>query len=199
MNHSKSTLTTASRMVPPDVLLKFGYTPNGAIEYDSVASLLSFSYGGSVKVDIGAQGLNVRDGNGLVVGHTAKLLSVFGVTPELQVHGLGFSDPIIGIGQWEANTSGGGVYITKARGGAIGTFRGGSGCLHSVPVFISGIVPLFVRPPRVSAVLWCRTGSGSFYRGLNGVFLHCRTRSTFRSQLWLPKPIRRPLDTPPRI
>ena len=83
--------------------------------------------------------------------------------------------------------------------GSIFSNRGGSGCLDSVPGFISGITASCFRPPRVSAALCCRTGSGSFCRGSNGVFPHCRTRSIARVQPWLPKPIHTPSGKPPRI
>ena len=43
----------------------------------------------------------------------------------------------------------------------VDTVRGGPGCLHSNTRSISGIAPLFVRLPRVSAALYCRTHPGS--------------------------------------
>ena len=63
MKHSNATLSASSRIVPPDSMLQFGYSPNGGIEFDSVDALLSFSYDGSAKVDIGPAGLMVREGD----------------------------------------------------------------------------------------------------------------------------------------
>ena len=81
--------------MPPDTLLKFGYTPNGAIEFDSAAALLSFSYSGSPKAEIGAFGLALPDGEGLVIGHSAQVSEGGSVTPEFQILGTGTDDSTI--------------------------------------------------------------------------------------------------------
>jgi hypothetical protein len=105
LNHSESKLRQSSRIVPPDSLLKFGYTPNGGIEFDSASSLLSFSYSGTKKVDVGAFGLSVRDGEGLVVGHSSQLTTGLGAV-ETQVIGTGQVDGSMLLATFSASTVG---------------------------------------------------------------------------------------------
>ncbi|MCI0872497.1 MAG: hypothetical protein J4O07_11870, partial [Chloroflexi bacterium] len=69
MNRSETQLRINPRIVPPDLLLKFGYSPSGGIEFDSAAQTLSFYQGGTKRVDINSFGLAVRNGEGLVIGH----------------------------------------------------------------------------------------------------------------------------------
>lgn len=69
MNNSKALLRANSRIVPSDLLLKFGGSPYGGIEFDSANDLLSFSYNGATKADLGLSGVSIREGNGLVIGH----------------------------------------------------------------------------------------------------------------------------------
>ena len=91
MNKSKALLSASSRIIPPNSLLKFGYSPNGEIGFDSASDLLSFSYSGATKADIGPIGLTVRDGNGFVVGHSAQLTEA-NLTSEAQIVGTANAD-----------------------------------------------------------------------------------------------------------
>ena len=52
MNHSKTELLANPRFIPPDLLLKFGYSPINGIEFDSTAQALSFYQGGTPRVDL---------------------------------------------------------------------------------------------------------------------------------------------------
>ena len=120
MNHSESALRASTRIVPPDSLLKFGYTPNGGIKFDSASSLLSFSYSGTPKVDVGAFGMNLRNGEGLVVGHDSQL-TVSGIVAEFQVLGSGDADSTFAIGRQSAGASSGNILLYKSRNATIGS------------------------------------------------------------------------------
>ena len=104
MNHSESLLRTNPRIVPQDLMLKFGYSPDNGIKYDSIANALSFYEGGTQRVDISSLGLAVRNGEGLVVGHTAQVTSTPGLS-ELQVLGTGAADASLTVGRWGASNS----------------------------------------------------------------------------------------------
>ncbi len=121
MNKSATSLKASTRIVPPDSLLKFGYSPSGGIEFDSSSALLNFSYDGTPKVDIASQGLMVRDGNGMVVGHTAQL-AMLGQTNEFQVIGTEASDTGMAIGAWRANTGAPYYTFAKSRNATPGSF-----------------------------------------------------------------------------
>ncbi len=61
----------------------------------------------------------VLDGNGLVIGHTAKI--DFGAIPEFQVLGTATPDSSMGFARFENNASGPDVRFLKSRGATIGT------------------------------------------------------------------------------
>ncbi|MEE8045527.1 MAG: hypothetical protein V3T49_01670, partial [Dehalococcoidia bacterium] len=112
----------SSRIVPPDSLLKFGYTPNGAIEFDSATALLSFSYSGSPKIDIGAFGMATRDGEGIVVGHSSQV-AMGGVTAEFQVLGSAAADSsVASVAYATADTVGSSpaLRLIKSTGSTVG-------------------------------------------------------------------------------
>ncbi|MCH8230650.1 MAG: hypothetical protein IIA53_10010, partial [Chloroflexi bacterium] len=113
MNHSESRLRTNPRIVPPDLLLKFGYSPSGGIEFDSAAQTLSFYQGGTKRVDINSFGLAVRNGEGLVVGHTAQL-SIGGGIQEFQVIGASF-DAEMAVATFRNDAFGPGFRFLKSR------------------------------------------------------------------------------------
>jgi len=120
VNHSESQLRTNPRIVPPDLLLKFGYSPNGGIKFDSAAQSLSFYQDGTKRVDIRSFGLAVRDGEGLVVGHTSQI-AAGGVTSEFQMLGTGSADSRAIIGRWGNDNGHAGLIGTKSRNPAIGS------------------------------------------------------------------------------
>lgn len=112
-------LSASSRILPPDSLLKFGYTPNGGIEFDSAASLLTFSYSGTAKADIGPLGLTIRNGEGIVVGHMAQITGTN--EAELQVLGTGPADSNVLIGNWQSNATPPFLSFVKSRNSTIGS------------------------------------------------------------------------------
>ena len=125
MNNSKSALQANARFVPPDSLLKFGFSPNGSIEFDSAAALLSFSFAGTPKADIGAFGVAVREGEGLIVGHSAQVVTGgASSTPEFQILGTGVDDSRGLLARFSADGSGPQLQFVKSRDPAIadGTF-----------------------------------------------------------------------------
>ena len=135
MNKSTTSLKASTRIVPADSLLKFGYSPSGGIEFDSSSSVLNFSYSGSPKVDIGAFGLSVRDGEGLVVGHSAQL-SIDALVPEVQV--LGTTDGVdaaFAIGGFGTGTEPR-LVLSKARGSIATPTAGQNGDNHGVILWV---------------------------------------------------------------
>ena len=123
MNHSESRLRTNPRIVPPDLLLKFGYSPSGGIEFDSAAQTLSFYQGGTKRVDINSFGLAVRNGEGLVVGHTAQIADFGGLGAlELQVLGTAAIDSSMAVARWSASAGGPAYVFGKSRNATIGSF-----------------------------------------------------------------------------
>ena len=52
MNKSEPQLRINPRIVPQNLLLKFGYSPDNGIKFDSVASTLGFYQGGARRADI---------------------------------------------------------------------------------------------------------------------------------------------------
>ncbi|MBT4126601.1 MAG: hypothetical protein HOJ22_08345 [Chloroflexi bacterium] len=119
MINSKAILNQSSRFVPSDSILKFGYSPNGGIEFDSVSELLSFSNNGTPKVEIGSDGLAIRDGNGLVVGNSSQV-AINGTLEEFQMLGNGSADSTATIARWSDSSAGPRIYFYKGRGSAIG-------------------------------------------------------------------------------
>ncbi|MCH7971126.1 MAG: hypothetical protein IH960_08820 [Chloroflexi bacterium] len=113
MNHSQSRLRTNPRIVPQDLLLKFGYSPDNGIKFDSAAQTLSFYQGGIQRVDINSFGLAVRNGEGLVVGHTAQL-SIGGGIQEFQVIGASF-DAEMAVATFRNDAFGPGFRFLKSR------------------------------------------------------------------------------------
>jgi hypothetical protein len=109
-------LRASARIVPPDSLLKFGYSPNGGIEFDSASALLSFTYGGSAKAAIGSFGLSVSDGEGLIVG-SATQVTAAGVTSEFQMLGTGSADSRAMIGRFDNSNGHAGLVGLKSRAG----------------------------------------------------------------------------------
>ena len=121
MNHSESRLRINPRIVPPDLLLKFGYSPSGGIKFDRAAQTLNFYQGGTQRVDVTSFGLAVRNGNGLVVGYTAQV-ATGGVTAEVQVVGTGSSDADVLLGKWSTtDTAGPTLSFLKSGNPAIGS------------------------------------------------------------------------------
>lgn len=121
MNHSKSTLRASTRIVPPDSLLKFGYTPNGAIEFDSAAALLRFSYSGTPKAEISAIGMALPDGEGLVIGHSEQL-AIDGEVNQFSVFGTSSDDSGAHFASWSgANGIHPIIHGYKSRGTTIGS------------------------------------------------------------------------------
>ena len=123
MNKSETQLRTNPRIVPQDLLLKFGYSPDNGIKFDSVASTLSFYQGGTKRVDIGSFGLAVRNGEGLVIGHIAQVNAGLGVL-EFEVLGTADADSSMLLGRWGANDQAPTLSFTKSRDPVIadGTF-----------------------------------------------------------------------------
>ncbi len=121
MNRSESQLRTNPRIVPPDLLLRFGYAPNGGIEFDSAAETLSFYQGGTPRVDISSFGLAVRNGEGLIVGHTAQIAVQVG-TPEFQVLGTGLPDSSGLFSRSTTSSAAPSLNFNKSRNAAIGSF-----------------------------------------------------------------------------
>lgn len=121
MNRSESQLRTNPRIVPPDLLLKFGYSPDAGIKFDSAVETLSFYQGGTQRVDIRSFGLGVRNGEGLVVGHTAQLATV-GSTPEFQVLGnIVNTDTSALFAGFTDDSAGPKLYFLKSRNTSIGS------------------------------------------------------------------------------
>ena len=123
MNRSETQLRINPRIVPPDLLLKFGYSPSGGIEFDSAAQTLSFYQGGTKRVDINSFGLAVRNGEGLVVGHIAQVNAGMGAL-EFEVLGTGVADSSMLLGRWGNDDQAPTLSFTKSRDPAIadGTF-----------------------------------------------------------------------------
>ncbi|MCI0852082.1 MAG: hypothetical protein J4O01_08510 [Chloroflexi bacterium] len=120
MNHSKTELLANPRFIPPDLLLKFGYSPINGIEFDSTAQALSFYQGGTPRVDITSFGLAVRNSEGLVVGHTAQV-GLGSISGEFQVLGTGQADSEIHVARWSADANPAAIRIGKSRNAAIGS------------------------------------------------------------------------------
>ncbi|MBN4064349.1 hypothetical protein JYU04_01285 [Dehalococcoides mccartyi] len=114
MNNSKASLNASARIIPPDSLLKFGYSPNGGIEFDSGSALLNFSYNGTPKASIGSFGLSVLDGQGLIVGGTSQITAA-GVTSTLQMLGTGSFDSRAIIGRFDNSIGHAGLIGLKSR------------------------------------------------------------------------------------
>jgi hypothetical protein len=107
-------------MIPQDLLLKFGYPPDNGIKFDSGASTLSFYQGGTPRVDVTSFGLAVRNGGGLVVGHTAQK-TILTYTPEFQMLGTSQADTAILIQSDNTTDSQPtGVIFAKGSSGTIG-------------------------------------------------------------------------------
>ncbi|MDP6666988.1 MAG: hypothetical protein QF357_06270 [Dehalococcoidia bacterium] len=123
MNKPDAQLRRNPRIVPPDLQLRFGYSPSGGIEYDSAADTLGFYQGGTERVDISSLGLAVRNGDGLVVGHTAQVTGD-GALSEFQMLGTGTVDSRAIFGRWSADENPGGLIFLKSRDPVIadGTF-----------------------------------------------------------------------------
>ena len=117
MNKPKASLVSNPRIVPPDSLLKFGYSPSGGIEFDSTSALLNILYDGAAMAEIGPMGLAVRDGNGFVVGHSAQITAPS--TAEFQVLGTGGEDSSVNVGRWSADSAPPAVTFVKSRDPAI--------------------------------------------------------------------------------
>lgn len=120
MNKSETQLRTNPRIVPQDLLLKFGYSADTGIKFDSAAVALSFYQGGTQRVDIRSFGLAVRDGEGLVVGHTAQVAADVD-TAEFQVLGTG-ADSFATLVRWSENGGAPQLTFAKSRGTTVGTF-----------------------------------------------------------------------------
>ena len=101
--------------------MKFGYSPDNGIKFDSAAQTLSFYQGGIQRIDISSFGLAVRNGEGLVVGHTAQVVAGFGDTPEVQTLGTGGSDTENMLGRWSNNGGGPSIHFVKSRNATIGS------------------------------------------------------------------------------
>jgi len=91
VKHSNAELKVNPRILPPDSILRFGYSPVGGIEFDSVNSLLSFSHDGTAKAGVSTLGMIVHDGEGFVVGHTSQDIADT-VESEFQVLGTEIPD-----------------------------------------------------------------------------------------------------------
>ncbi len=108
-------LRSSSRVIPPDSLLKFGYSPNGGIEFDSSDSVLNISYSGTPKARFSPFGMALPDGEGLVVGHSSQL-TIAAVVPEVQVLGTADGvDATVAIGGFGTGVEPR-LVLTKARG-----------------------------------------------------------------------------------
>ncbi|MCH8911316.1 MAG: hypothetical protein IH867_11365 [Chloroflexi bacterium] len=120
MNKSETQLRTNPRIVPQDLLLKFGYSPDNGFKFDSVASTLSFYQGGTKRVDINSFGLAVRDGEGLVVGHTTQV-AAFGQTNEFNIAGTEAADTGMSVTSWRSSTVPAYITLGKSRSTSIGS------------------------------------------------------------------------------
>jgi len=120
LNIPGANLRSHPRIVPNDLLLQFGYSPgDSGIRYDSAADALNFLHGGVSKFDLQSFGLNLRDGHGLVVGHSSQVTT--NVPNEFQVLGTSAADSRATIGRWSASASSPVLDFVKSRSAAIGS------------------------------------------------------------------------------
>ena len=89
MNNSDARLKSHPRIVPPDLLLQFGYSPNGGIEYDSTAGVLKLSTtasGGGAQ--LAAVSIDTSQNVGVGTTSPSALLDVNGAFEATNIDGI---------------------------------------------------------------------------------------------------------------